>query len=321
MINKVGNLDITEGLDMDSDMVMDVVKELNRIIADDQILLDVPMKDYTSMRVGGNAKVLVLPSTVSEIAEIIKLLNNYIIPYYVIGNGTNLIFSDYGYNGVIIKLSDNFSSMTVDGNVITSRSGASIVSVSNLACENSLSGLEFAAGIPGTVGGAVVMNAGAYDGEMKDVVFETTCIDNAAGIVRLGCEDMQFGYRTSRMQKENLIVLEVKMRLREGNKDEIRSKMKELNRRRREKQPLNYPSSGSIFKRPAGHYAGKLIEDAGLKGYRIGGAQVSDKHCGFIINTGTATASDVIELIELVKRRVFETSGVILHQEVKILGG
>ena len=135
------------------------------------------------------------------------------------------------------------------------------------------------------------------------------------------CEDMQFGYRTSRMQKENLIVLEVKMRLREGNKDEIRSKMKELNRRRREKQPLNYPSSGSIFKRPAGHYAGKLIEDAGLKGYRIGGAQVSDKHCGFIINTGTATASDVIELIELVKRRVFETSGVILQQEVKILGG
>lgn len=306
---------------MNDDMIEVALKEMRRILNDDQILLDVPMKEHTSMRVGGKAKMLVLPSSVSEILETVKYLYENNIPYYVIGNGTNLIVHDSGYSGVIIKISDNFSSVAIDENIITAKSGASIVSVSNMACENSLSGLEFAAGIPGTVGGAVVMNAGAYDGEMKDVVFETTCIDNAANVVGLSFDDMQFGYRTSRMQKDNLVVLEVKMRLQGGNKDEIREKMKDLNKRRREKQPLNFPSAGSIFKRPEGYFAGKLIEEAGLRGYQIGGAQVSEKHCGFIINTGTATASDVIELIEFIKKRVYETSGVMLQQEVKILGG
>ncbi|HEY8422051.1 MAG TPA: UDP-N-acetylmuramate dehydrogenase [Thermoclostridium sp.] len=306
---------------MNNDMMDLALEEVNRILKSDQILVDVPMKDYTSMRVGGKAKIVVLPSAVDEIRELIKSLGKNSIPYYVIGNGTNLIVHDAGYNGVIIKLSENFSSVTVDENIITAKSGASIVSVSNLACENSLSGLEFAAGIPGTVGGAVVMNAGAYDGEMKDVVFEATCVDHTGEIVSLGYDDLQFGYRTSRVQRDSLVVLEAKMRLNEGNMDAIKDKMKELNRRRREKQPLNFPSAGSIFKRPAGHFAGKLIEEAGLRGYQIGGAQVSEKHCGFIINTGTATASDVIELIEYIKKKVFETSGVMLQQEVKILGG
>lgn len=309
------------GLNMNDDMVRDVLKEIKKIISDKQIFLDVPMKEHTSMRVGGNAKILLLPSNTDEIMETVKYLCENKIPYVVIGNGTNLIVSDSGYNGVIIKLSDNFSSVSVNEDTITAEAGASLVHVSNLACENSLSGLEFAAGIPGTVGGAVVMNAGAYDGEIKDVVSETTCIDRDANVLRLCGEEHQFGYRTSRMQKENLVVLEVKIRLKEGNREEIRNKMKELNRRRREKQPLNYPSAGSIFKRPEGYYAGKLIEEAGLRGYRIGGAQVSEKHCGFIVNTGSASASDVIELIEYIKKRVFETSGVMLQQEVKILGG
>jgi len=317
----VENLNITGVQKMNNDMMDLALEEVNRILKSDQILVDVPMKDYTSMRVGGKAKIVVLPSAVDEIRELIKSLGKNSIPYYVIGNGTNLIVHDAGYNGVIIKLSENFSSVTVDENIITAKSGASIVSVSNLACENSLSGLEFAAGIPGTVGGAVVMNAGAYDGEMKDVVFEATCVDHTGEIVSLGYDDLQFGYRTSRVQRDSLVVLEAKMRLNEGNMDAIKDKMKELNRRRREKQPLNFPSAGSIFKRPAGHFAGKLIEEAGLRGYQIGGAQVSEKHCGFIINTGTATASDVIELIEYIKKKVFETSGVMLQQEVKILGG
>lgn len=315
------NLDIARVAKLNNGMMDAVLKEMNGILEGDRILTDVPMKDHTSMRVGGNAKIVVLPSSVDEIREIIRYLGRNSIPFYVIGNGTNLIVRDSGYNGVIIKLSDNFSSVTVNENIITAKSGASIVSVSNTACEKSLSGLEFAAGIPGTVGGAVVMNAGAYDGEMKDVVFEVTCLDHAGDMVSLRNDDLEFGYRTSRMQNDSLVVLEVSMRLNEGNRDSIRDKMKELNRRRREKQPLNHPSAGSIFKRPEGYFAGKLIEEAGLRGFRIGGAQVSEKHCGFIINTGTATASDVIELIEYIKKKVFETSGVMLQQEVKILGG
>lgn len=306
---------------MNEDMVAEVLKEMNSILGNEQILINVPMKDHTSMRVGGNAKMLVLPSKASQVKEVVKYLCEINIPYYVIGNGTNVIVCDSGFDGVIIKISDNFSSIEIDQNIINAKSGASIVSVSNFACQNSLSGLEFAAGIPGSVGGAVVMNAGAYDGEMKDVVIEATCINNAADEVQLCSEELQFGYRTSRMQKDNLLVLAVKMRLNEGNKNEIKEKMKQLNNRRRAKQPLNLPSSGSVFKRPVGYYAGKLIEDAGLKGYKIGGAQVSEKHCGFIVNTGTASATDVIELIEYVKKKVFENSGVMLQQEVKILGG
>lgn len=306
---------------MNDNMAMEILNDLKGILDEKQILLDVPMKEYTSMRVGGKARMLLLPSDTWQIKKILKYMRKNSVPYFVIGNGTNLIVRDSGYDGAIIKLSDNFSSVTVNDNVIKAEAGAAIASVARLACNNSLSGLEFAAGIPGTVGGAAVMNAGAYDGEMKDVVVETTCLDKNADEVRLSSDEHNFGYRTSRMQEENLLVLEVKMNLRQGNIDEIKNKMNELNRRRREKQPLEFPSAGSIFKRPAGYYAGKLIEDAGLRGYKIGGAQVSEKHCGFIVNTGTATAADVIELIEFVKKRVFETSGVMLQQEVKILGG
>ncbi len=298
-----------------------LLQQIRNLLKENQILTHVPMKDYTSMHVGGIVKMLLLPSRKEEIGEIKKLLHHLDIPHYVVGNGTNLVVADEGYSGVIIKLSDNFSDIFVCGNEMTALSGASMASLSNSAMRESLSGLEFASGIPGTVGGAVAMNAGAYDGEMKNVVIETTCIDGAGETVILRGAEHKFGYRTSHIQKSKLIVLEVKMRLIKGETKQIQAKMQELNRRRREKQPLNLPSAGSAFKRPAGYYAAKLIEDAGLKGYRIGGAQVSVKHCGFIVNTGDATATDVIQLMEYVKKRVFQNSGVMLEQEIRVLGG
>lgn len=295
--------------------------QLRRILKPQQILTHVPMKDHTSMRVGGMAEMLVLPSSVKEIRDVITALKEAHIPHVIIGNGTNLIVSDNGYFGVIIKLADNFSEITVNGNILIVQAGASIAAVANAALKNALTGLEFAAGIPGTTGGAVAMNAGAYDGEMKDVVIETTSINTAGEIVTLKGAEHDFGYRKSIFQKQDMTVLEVKMRLEKGGQDKIKEKMQALNSRRREKQPLNLPSAGSVFKRPEGHYAGQLIENAGLRGFRIGGAQVSEKHCGFIVNTGDATAADIIALIRWVQKKVFQSSGVMLEMEVKILGG
>jgi UDP-N-acetylmuramate dehydrogenase len=237
------------------------------------------------------------------------------------GNGTNLIVSDSGYSGVIIKLADNFAKITAKENEIIAQAGASLAAVSNAAWKASLTGLEFASGIPGTIGGAVAMNAGAYDGEMKDVVTQTTSLDENGEIVQLHGEEHEFGYRKSFIQKRRMLVLEATLKLQKGDPDKIKEKMQSLNARRREKQPLNLPSAGSVFKRPPDHFAGKLIEEAGLRGYQIGGAQVSDKHCGFIVNTGDATAADIIALIQWVKDKVFQTSGVMLEEEVKILGG
>ncbi len=306
---------------MDNSKVMGVANDLSSILDKEQILFNVPMKEHTSMQAGGSAKVIVLPSNIEQIKKVLKCIYEKNVPCYVMGNGTNLIVSDNGYDGIIIMLSRNFSQTQISENIITAQSGASIVSISNLGYRHSLSGLEFAAGIPGTVGGAVAMNAGAYDGEMKDVVTEATCVNKAGKVFQMGLDDLQFGYRTSKIQRDNLFVLEVNMKLKPGDKNQIKEKMRRLNDRRKDKQPLSLPSSGSIFKRPEGCYAGKLIEDADLKGYRVGGAQVSEKHCGFIVNTGGATASDVIELIEYIKQKVFDNSGVMLQQEVKILGG
>ncbi|HAA24525.1 MAG TPA: UDP-N-acetylenolpyruvoylglucosamine reductase [Ruminiclostridium sp.] len=297
------------------------IEEIKSVVDEDRILYSVPMKEQTSIRVGGAAKMLILPSCRKEIAEIIKMLYRMKIPYYVVGNGTNLIVSDEGYPGVIIRLAENYSDIKVDGSEITALSGASLAAVSNIAMLNSLTGLEFASGIPGTIGGAVAMNAGAYNCEMKDVVAETSCIDEQGNLLLLKGAEHDFGYRSSRIQKEKLIVVEVRVRLQRGNISDIKEKMRYFNECRREKQPLDLPSAGSVFKRPPGYYAGRLIEDAGLKGYRIGGAKISEKHCGFIVNTGNATANDVIKLIEYVKERVFQHSGVMLEHEVKILGG
>lgn len=298
-----------------------IYEEIKTILKPEQILVDTPMKEHSSMRVGGAAKILVLPSSMEEIIQMKKALIRYAVPHVIIGNGTNLIVSDNGYPGVIIKLAENFSEITVNENEILAQAGISLAATANTAWKNGLTGLEFASGIPGNVGGAVFMNAGAYGGEMKDVVVETTCMDDTGELLTLRGEEHEFGYRTSRFQKLGLTVLAVKMKLEKGEPDRIKEKMQTLNACRREKQPLNLPSAGSVFKRPPGYFAGKLIEDAGLRGYRIGGAQVSEKHCGFIVNTGNATALDVIRLIQTIKDKVFENSGVMLQEEVKILGG
>lgn len=301
----------------------EILNQIHKVLQPQQIFTSVPMKEHTSMRVGGIAEVMVLPSTGQEIIEVKRILHQAGVPHYIMGNGTNLIVADSGYAGVIIKLADNFSNISVDEDKqeIVAQSGANLVAVSNAAWRHGLSGLEFAAGIPGNIGGAVAMNAGAYDGEMKDIVVETVCIDKAGGMVTLSGNDHEFGYRTSRIQLQKLFAIVVKMALKAGDPDAIKEKMQSFNSRRREKQPLTQPSAGSVFKRPEGYYAGKLIQDAGLRGYSIGGAQVSEKHCGFIVNTGNATAYDVIHLIEYIREKVFLNSGVMLEPEVRILGG
>lgn len=299
----------------------DIYDKLSAIYSPDAILSDVSMKDHTTMKVGGLADFMVLADSIENIRKSVNLLNSLNVPYLIMGNGSNLVFSDNGYHGVIIKISPGISKTEVDGDIITAEAGASLSSVANLAMENSLSGLEFAYGIPGTIGGAAYMNAGAYDGEMKQVIIESLCIDGKGEFVTLRGEEHNFSYRHSRIQDDGLICLKVKLKLNRGDKEAIRTKMTELSAKRREKQPLNFPSAGSVFKRPPDSFAGKLIDECGLRGYRIGGAQISDKHCGFIINTGNATASDVLALIKHVQETVYKNFGKLLELEVKIIGG
>jgi len=300
---------------------IDIYNKLTTIFPRDVILSGVSMKDYTTMKVGGKADYMVLADSIENIQKCVSHLSSLNVPFLIMGNGSNLVFTDNGYHGVIIRIGPAISKTEVDGEIITAEAGALLSSVANLAMENSLTGLEFAFGIPGTIGGAAYMNAGAYDGEMKQVIIESLCIDKEGRYITLRGDEHNFSYRHSRMQDEDLICLKVKLKLNRGNKEEIKAKMAELSARRREKQPLTYPSAGSIFKRPSGAFAGKLIDDCGLRGYRIGGAQVSDKHCGFIINTGNATASDVLALIKHVQETVYKNFGKLLELEVKIIGG
>lgn len=300
---------------------IDIYNKLTTIFPRDVILSGVSMKEYTTMKVGGKADYMVLADSIENIQKCVSHLSSLNVPFLIMGNGSNLVFTDNGYHGVIIRIGPAISKTEVDGDIITAEAGALLSSVANLAMENSLTGLEFAFGIPGTIGGAAYMNAGAYDGEMKQVIIESLCIDKEGRYITLRGDEHNFSYRHSRMQDEDLICLKVKLKLNRGNKEEIKAKMAELSARRREKQPLTYPSAGSIFKRPSGAFAGKLIDDCGLRGYRIGGAQVSDKHCGFIINTGNATASDVLALIKHVQETVYKNFGKLLELEVKIIGG
>lgn len=300
---------------------IDIYGKLMAIYPQNAILKNVSMKDYTSMRVGGNADLMVQPGSIEDIQKGVSCLRSLNVPFLIMGNGSNLIFSDRGYRGVIIKIGSGISKVEVSDSIITAEAGASLAYVANLALEYSLSGMEFASGIPGTIGGAACMNAGAYDGEMKQVIIETLCIDKHGKYITLRDEEHDFSYRHSRIQDEELICLKVKLQLKKGEKKEIQAKMSDLNTKRREKQPLNFPSAGSIFKRPQDAYAGKLIDDCGLRGYRIGGAQISDKHCGFIINTGNATASDVLSLIKHVQEIVYSKFGKLLDLEVKVIGG
>ena len=295
------------------DKVVDIVGEEN-------VHTDEPMSRHTTFRIGGNADYFVKPGNADEVAAVIVVCREYNIPYFILGNGSNLLVSDDGYRGMIINIMDNMDSVTVDGRIITAQAGAMLVRVSVMARDNALTGLEFASGIPGTIGGSVYMNAGAYGGEMKNVVKTVRAIDEYGRIYELDSEKMDFSYRHSIVEERKLIVLEVTLELEHGSREAIDDRMKELAEARRSKQPLEYPSAGSTFKRPEGYFAGKLIMDAGLRGYSVGGAQVAEKHCGFVINKGGATASDVVELIRDVQHDVDDKFGVTLEPEVKMLG-
>ena len=276
------------------------------------------MKKHTTFRVGGPADVLVQPDE-TALAAILALCRQYHVSYSFIGNGSNLLVGDKGIRGVVIEMTDPMGNIEVDGTKITAQAGAMLSKIANTAASNGLGGMEFA-GIPGSVGGAVVMNAGAYGGEMKDIIEKVYVLDENGAQLELDRDALDLGYRHSCIPEKKYIVTKVVLELVPRNEAEIRSEMKELNEKRAEKQPLQYPSAGSTFKRPEGYFAGKLIMDAGLRGYQVGGAQVSEKHCGFVINKGDATAADICQLMRDVSDKVQAQFGVVLEPEVKMIG-
>lgn len=301
-----------------------MLDKLRIILPENILFFNEPLKKHSTFRIGGNADVLVAPQNLLQIQLLFAYIKENSIPYTVIGNGSNLLFSDDGFRGIVVKIGSEFSgiesTLTDNGMILNVKAGTLLSRLAAFACENSLTGLEFASGIPGSVGGAILMNAGAYDGEISQVLVESTYFDIKKMSVGTKSYEMHdFSYRHSSYEDDGLIILSGRFSLKNGNKDDILLKMKDLNSRRISKQPLEFPSAGSTFKRPAGLYAGKLIEDAGLKGFSIGGAQVSEKHCGFVINKGGATCSDVINVIKYVKSAVFDKFGVELETEVKII--
>ncbi len=293
---------------------------LQKLVGTDCVWANEPMKEHTTFRVGGCARYLVEPKDAAELSSVIRACREEGLPYYIVGNGSNLLVSDEGYDGVIIHLFKNMSQIRTEGESVYLQAGALLMRAAGIACREGLSGFEFASGIPGTVGGAVVMNAGAYGGEMKDVVSRVKVLAADGKMLEYTKEQMQFGYRRSRIAEEKSIVLEAVLTLRRGETETIRARMNELREQRLLKQPLEYASAGSTFKRPEGYFAGKLIQDAGLRGFRIGDAQVSEKHCGFIINRGGATAAEIAEVIRQVQDKVYRHSGIRLQTEVKYLG-
>lgn len=301
-------------------MKQEFYEKLSKIVEKEQILIEEPMKKHTTFRIGGPAEYLILPQTEEEIADVVKLCRQEEIPWYIVGNGSNLLVADEGVRGVVIQLLRNFNQIQVEGCQIRMQAGAQNAAVAKRALDASLTGFEFAAGIPGTIGGAVVMNAGAYGGEMKDILKEVTVLDQNGMIRTIPTEELELGYRTSIIARKGYVVLEAVIVLKTGDPKEIKAAMDDLKEKRVTKQPLEYPSAGSTFKRPEGYFAGKLIMDAGLRGFSVGGAQISEKHCGFVINKGNATAKDVTELMDETKKIVMEKFGVALEPEVKRLG-
>lgn len=293
--------------------------KLEKIVSSEAIFEKEPMSKHTTFRIGGPADIF-LTAKVSQVLDVLKLAKEEHVPVTVIGNGSNLLVADEGIRGLVISFGKEAEEIQIEGTRMTVAAGTILAKVAAEAARNSLTGLEFAAGIPGSIGGAIVMNAGAYGGEMKDVVIGAKVLTPEGEIKELTKEELEFAYRHSCIPEKEYIVLEVTIELTPGEEEKIREIMNDFKNRRIEKQPLEYPSAGSTFKRPEGHFAGKLIQDAGLRGYRVGGAQVSEKHCGFVINTGDATANDVRQLMEDVKRIVFDKYQVKLEPEVKMLG-
>ena len=297
-----------------------IYEYLKSILKEGCIKKDEPMSAHTTFKVGGAADYFIVPANEEELSAILSYLTNAQREYIVVGNGSNLLVGDRGYRGCVILLYDNYNKISVEGEHITAQAGALLSAIAHTALDNELTGFEFAAGIPGTAGGAVVMNAGAYGGEMADIIESVDVIVPDGDVIRLTNPELEFGYRKSAIQNRPLTVSSVTYKLSKGNKPEIKDKMDELAKSRREKQPLEYPSAGSTFKRPEGYFAGKLIMDAGLRGYRVGGAKVSEKHCGFVINYSGATASDIMDVINDVTDRVKECFSVVLEPEVRIIG-
>lgn len=295
-------------------------EQLIQITDKESVLSDELMSRHTTFKIGGAADYFVTPNNIEETQKIIQLCNKEDIPFYILGNGSNLLVSDKGYRGVVIQLYKKMNRVEVNGEQLRVQTGALLSQIANAALKNSLTGFEFAAGIPGTLGGAVVMNAGAYGGEMKDVLDKVTVLTKEGEVLTLTKDELELGYRTSIIKKKNYIVVEAVISLTQGEESEIKALMDDLKEKRITKQPLEYPSAGSTFKRPEGHFAGKLIEDAGLRGFQVGGAQVSEKHCGFVINKDNAAAADVVKLMQEVSDIVEEKFGVPLEPEVKKLG-
>ena len=297
-----------------------IIERFSNLLGNEKVRINEPMNRHTTFRIGGPADYFLLPSSSEEVKGILEICKEESLQYFILGNGSNLLVSDEGYRGVIIQLYRNYGGLTVEGTEIRAGAGVLLSQIAAAARNESLTGFEFAGGNPGTLGGADVMKAGAYGGELKDVLKEAVVMDREGNIFTVPVEKLAMGYRTSLVKTAGYLVLEVVISLKKGSQEEIRDTMKDLADRRISKQPLEYPSAGSTFKRPEGYFAGKLIMDAGLRGYQVGGAQVSEKHCGFVINKGNATAADVCRLMADVQAKVQEQFGVTLEPEVKFLG-
>ncbi|HFE9686230.1 UDP-N-acetylmuramate dehydrogenase [Clostridium perfringens] len=298
---------------------MEFYKLLGEFYNEEDITVDSPMSEHIYFRVGGPADILVTPVNEEQVVNTLKLCREYNVPYFILGNGSNILVKDGGISGVVIKF-NKLNKITTEGNCVTAQSGALLKDVSKAALENNLRGFEFACGIPGSIGGAVFMNAGAYDGEMANVIKSARVIDENCNIKNLTKEELELGYRSSIVMKKGYVVIEATVELESGEYASIKDKIDDLTNKRESKQPLEYPSAGSTFKRPEGYFAGKLIQDSGLKGFSIGGAAVSEKHSGFVINKGGATAKDVLDVIAHVQKTVKENFDVELHTEVRIIG-
>jgi UDP-N-acetylmuramate dehydrogenase len=300
-------------------MEMEIYEALCEISGVDYVVQQEPMSKHTTFRTGGPADFLVNPAA-GEVKELIACCKKYNMPYMVIGNGSNLLVGDRGIRGVVIEIGKRMSDICIEGTCVTAGAGALLSAIASHAAQEGLTGFEFASGIPGSLGGAVVMNAGAYGGEIKDVLKEAVVLTKEGEILHLTPQELDLSYRHSVIPEKEYVVLEATLSFRQGNKEDIYADMHQLKEKRVSKQPLEYPSAGSTFKRPEGYFAGKLIEDAGLRGFQVGGAQVSEKHCGFVVNKNQATSADIRSLMEQVQQRVFETFGVKLEPEVKFTG-
>lgn len=302
-------------------MSLDILNQFKEVLGEECVLVGEPMAKHTTFRVGGPADYFLSPDAIEGVMQAYKICKKENLPYYVLGNGSNLLVSDEGYRGAIIQIYKNLNKVTLEGeHMIRAQAGALLSTVAKCALNHDLTGMECLSGIPGTLGGAVTMNAGAYGGEIKDILVEVTVLDETGEIRTIPAKNLELGYRTSVIAKKGYVVLEAVLSLEKGDEKKIRERMEELKTQRVSKQPLEFPSAGSTFKRPEGYFAGKLIQDAGLAGYTVGGAQVSPKHCGFVVNIGQATAADVYQLICDVQKIIQEKNQVQLEPEVKMLG-